>query len=73
MPCAAAGDGSLLRERGSEGVHQNRTGCGESLGQRRRRQGSPFSAIKRDALGDAGRHVVFVSLPAGVLWKEQLV
>lgn len=54
---AASRDGGLLQERGSEGVCQNTTGCGESLGQRRRRQGSPFSAIKRDVPGDAGGHV----------------
>lgn len=72
MPYAAARDGGLLQERVSEGVCQNTTGCRESLGQRQQRQGSPFSAITRDAPRDTGRLVmhVFVSSPAAVLWKE---
>lgn len=40
---AAAGEGGLLWEGGSEGICQNSTGCGESLGQRQWHQGSPFS------------------------------
>lgn len=58
MPYAAARDGNLLQERVSEGVCQNTTGCRESLGQRRQRQGSLFSAITRDAPRDTGRLVM---------------
>lgn len=54
---AAAGGGGLLWETGSEGTCQNRTGCGESLGQRQWHQGSPFSAIKPDTLENTGRPV----------------
>lgn len=55
---AAAGEGGLLWERGSEGICQNRTGCGESLGQRQWHQGSLFSAIKPDTLENTERPVM---------------